>query len=514
MKKLVLLFLFVAVSLQAQLNFVESYPVDGATGVGLTDTLSVTFSTALDTNYGIKFGESFFTNISPETDMWLSSDLRTVYFAPNLEENKTYFILFLSAVAEDSSSLEAPFLIQFTTDTVFSGYTVAGNVSFEDESISPENTLVALLRNKLTGGEPEILFMNVTESNGNFSIEHVPNGVYYPIAAKDINGDGSIDPGRGDVLAKGDSIIVDGTDVSGVALLLKKFEKVRFARAKALIDSIKSGIFFRNLRLYYVSTWQVDSLAGAEDWEFLFVNTLTQQLLRVDVNPEGHTIEQLDANFFNWIRHFRPIGDSLSFAAVPDSFLARVERRVGRAIRHRHLPDSLELQVQLSLGDIARDGFWQVVPDTSRFYWGLKYRIFNRNRHPNDGEAYLAKNSSVVENDEEHLFLADYKTGQEVQVTGVNKRNTKLPGNYSLEQNYPNPFNPSTVIRYSLPNNEFVTLKVYNILGKEITTLVNQKQSSGTYEVNFDASNLTSGIYFYQISTNNFSQVRKMMLLK
>jgi len=514
MKKLVLLFLFITVSLQAQLNFVESYPADGATGVGLNDTLSVTFSAALDTNKGIKFGESFFTNISPETDMWLSSDLHTIYFAPTLEENKTYFILFLNAMGEDGSSLSQPIYIEFTTDSVFSGYTVAGNVSFEDESISPENTLVALLKQPLTGGAPEVLFMNVTDASGDFTVEHVPDGVYYPIAAKDVNGDGSIDPGRGDVLAKGDSIIVDGADVSGVTLLLKKFERVRFARAKALIDSIKSGIFFRNLRLYYVRAWQVDSTARAEDWEFIFLNTLTQQLLKVKVNPEGHRIEQSDTNFLDWIRNFRPLGDSLSFAAVPDSFIAKVERRVGRAIRHKHLPDSLELEVQLSLGDIARDGFWQVVPDTNKFYWGLRYRIFNRNKQQEGEEASLAKRTSVNENAEEHLFLADYKTGQEVEVTGVNKKAKALPGNYTLEQNYPNPFNPSTIIRYSIPNNEFVTLKIYNILGKEIATLVNQKQSGGTYEINFDASNLTSGIYFYQISTSDFNQVRKMMLIK
>ncbi len=514
MKKLVLLFLFVAVSIQAQLSFVESHPVDGATGVALTDTISVTFSAALDTNYDLMFGESFFTNFGPETDMWLSSDLHTLYFTPNLEENKTYFILFFNIVAEDGSSLETPFVIQFTTDSVFSGYTVSGSVSFEDESITPENTLVALLKHKFSGDRPEILYINVSDSTGNFSIEHVPNGVYYPIAAKDVNGDGNIDPDDGDVIAKGDSIIVDGTDVSGINLLLEKFEKVKFAKAKAIIDSIKGGLFFRNLRLYYVKAWSVDSLAGARDWEFLFLNILTQKILMVSIHPGGYSNEQLDTNFFNWIRYFRPIGDSLAFAAAPDSFITKVERRVGRALRHRNLPDSLELQVELSLGDISRDGFWQVVPDTSKFYWGLRYKIINRNRRPDEGEAYLAKNSSVVEDIEEHLFLADYKTGQEVQVTGVNKRDSKLPDNYSLEQNYPNPFNPSTIIRYSLPKNEFVTLKVYNILGKEIATLVNQKQSSGTYEVNFNASNLTSGVYFYQISTDNFSKVHKMMLIK
>jgi len=89
-----------------------------------------------------------------------------------------------------------------------------------------------------------------------------------------------------------------------------------------------------------------------------------------------------------------------------------------------------------------------------------------------------------------------------------------LPVEYKLSQNYPNPFNPTTQIQYTLPNNESVTLKIYNLLGSEVATLVNQNQPAGSYEINFDASNLTSGIYFYQISAGNFNQVRKMMLVK
>jgi len=96
----------------------------------------------------------------------------------------------------------------------------------------------------------------------------------------------------------------------------------------------------------------------------------------------------------------------------------------------------------------------------------------------------------------------------------VENKKEVLPIDYTLEQNYPNPFNPSTVISYRIPNSEFVTLKIYNLLGKEITTLVNKAQPSGAYKINFNASNLTSGIYFYKITAGSFSEVHKMMLLK
>ncbi len=79
---------------------------------------------------------------------------------------------------------------------------------------------------------------------------------------------------------------------------------------------------------------------------------------------------------------------------------------------------------------------------------------------------------------------------------------------------YPNPFNPSTTINFQLPKDGFVALKVFDIVGNEVKTLVNGYRAAGNYSVNFDASNLSSGIYFYQIKTNNYFAVKKMMLLK
>ena len=89
-----------------------------------------------------------------------------------------------------------------------------------------------------------------------------------------------------------------------------------------------------------------------------------------------------------------------------------------------------------------------------------------------------------------------------------------IPTKYDLAQNYPNPFNPSTKISFSLPQADVVTLKIYDILGSEVATLVNGKMEAGKYEINFDASNLPSGAYIYRIQTNNFQATKKMMLLK
>jgi hypothetical protein len=89
-----------------------------------------------------------------------------------------------------------------------------------------------------------------------------------------------------------------------------------------------------------------------------------------------------------------------------------------------------------------------------------------------------------------------------------------IPLNYDLNQNYPNPFNPTTNIKYQIPNNGFVIMKIYDILGKEVVTLINEKQIAGNYEIKFDGSNLPSGIYFYKLNVNDFSAIKKMLLVK
>lgn len=96
----------------------------------------------------------------------------------------------------------------------------------------------------------------------------------------------------------------------------------------------------------------------------------------------------------------------------------------------------------------------------------------------------------------------------------LNVENESFPIHYELLQNYPNPFNPSTKIKYQIPELNFVIIKVYDVLGTEITTLVNEEKIAGSYDVDFDGNELASGIYYYRITTGNFSQTKKMILIK
>jgi len=88
------------------------------------------------------------------------------------------------------------------------------------------------------------------------------------------------------------------------------------------------------------------------------------------------------------------------------------------------------------------------------------------------------------------------------------------PKEFALGQNYPNPFNPSTTFKYEIPKESYITLKVYDILGREVTTLVNEQQRAGYYEIDWNAVNNSSGVYFYKIQAGDYVDTKKMILLR
>lgn len=97
--------------------------------------------------------------------------------------------------------------------------------------------------------------------------------------------------------------------------------------------------------------------------------------------------------------------------------------------------------------------------------------------------------------------------------------NSEVPDKFSLSQNYPNPFNPATNIKFSVPQKAFVTISIYNILGEEITKLVNEEFLPGTYETTWDASNYPSGVYYYKLTISSeqvtkYTETKKMVLIK
>lgn len=143
-----------------------------------------------------------------------------------------------------------------------------------------------------------------------------------------------------------------------------------------------------------------------------------------------------------------------------------------------------------------------------------------------DGINWISKNQGLTTIgtigalfiDNNNIFAANW--GQGVwkrslsEIIGIKNISTEVPSVFSLNQNYPNPFNPSTIIKFAILNSGLVKLTVFDIMGREVQTLINELLNSGTYETTFDASQFASGIYYYKLSTPVFSETKKMTLQK
>jgi hypothetical protein len=163
-----------------------------------------------------------------------------------------------------------------------------------------------------------------------------------------------------------------------------------------------------------------------------------------------------------------------------------------------------------------------IVPVPVDYKYSFKMDFLTYNGDPNDPVA-PSKDWSLVKEDVDGFQLL-YATplttaqmnalGMDTTLVSVERQINSTPQDFRLEQNYPNPFNPTTTIRYSLPERGEIELVVYDALGNTIETLISGDHDAGVYEVDFDATGLTSGVYFYQIKSASFSETRKLVLMK
>ncbi|MBE0538749.1 MAG: 5'-nucleotidase C-terminal domain-containing protein [Ignavibacterium sp.] len=141
---------------------------------------------------------------------------------------------------------------------------------------------------------------------------------------------------------------------------------------------------------------------------------------------------------------------------------------------------------------------------------GLRIVVWDNN----DGERIVYDNLMPTLINGGHICIKNYVGDELEKLAALEDEVINLPNEYALEQNYPNPFNPSTTIKYSIPESGNVQLKVYDVLGNEVAILVNEAKVPGTYEVQFNASQIASGVYIYSLRAQNFVQTKKMILMK
>jgi hypothetical protein len=145
-------------------------------------------------------------------------------------------------------------------------------------------------------------------------------------------------------------------------------------------------------------------------------------------------------------------------------------------------------------------------------YQNVGFVAGNLNSNSPKNYSYLDK--SAIQNGIYYYRLQQINNDGSSKFSQVASAKIDIPLTYTISQNYPNPFNPTTTINYSIPVPDKVTIKVYNILGDEVTTLVNEQKDAGRYQVTFNASQYASGVYFYRVQAGNFVQTKKMILLK
>ncbi len=182
----------------------------------------------------------------------------------------------------------------------------------------------------------------------------------------------------------------------------------------------------------------------------------------------------------------------------------------------------LNLQIS-SYSEIYSIAF--TTPDTGYYVKGT----FNESRiykTINGGYNWLAQSSSFNNNNLKMIYFINRDTGFAVGDSiilrtfdgggpiGLNYISSEIPVKFSLHQNYPNPFNPVTKIKFDLPKSSNVTIKIYDAIGREVSTLVNEKLNAGVYSVDWDGANYPSGVYFYQITSGSYIETKKMILIK
>lgn len=506
MKYFITFFILCTFSLFAQVTIVSTFPANNSTDVPLSTTISLVFSTPVDTS-SLKNQEYIFSNIN-SPDVYFSANAETLFASVQLDSNTAYFVAILFARGLDGSTLTVPQVFYFTTGSSFPSTTVSGTVLSGSTGVTPENAIVALSKGSLESQEegppPFAAWANVN-NDGTFTIPYVLDGTYWPIAVKDVNNDGNLNGNYPDVFAFGDSIIVSG-NYTGLELTFERPEPISVADALHLADSIRQHDVASVTELKQIQAYNVDTMGHVMDWQFYYTSNDSMLGYDIHVGFGAHEYNKIDdMNFLTWLTYFSKTIPNTDQIAELETVISNVENNGGKDFRKQFKPTfgETEFRIEANLRDQSHSQYMGIVPDTNKAYWGVYYTV-----------GYDTDTMWVASH--ELYFLCDASTGAVIgSVMSAGKRTEQAPSGFVLRQNYPNPFNPATILEFSIPKEAWTTLKIYNIIGQEVATLVNQELKGGTlHRAVFNAAGMPSGIYFAQLRSGGQMQVTKMLLMK
>ncbi len=491
----------------SQFVVTSSVPSDGSVNVPLSASVSFTFSEPIDTS--LRFDNPRFPvsllSTEPQDSLVINSvsytaDLRTISFEVVHTANTDFAWILTGARSTTGQMLALPYVLNYTTSSAYGNYSVSGNIVFEGGN--PTGAIAVLLDRTIFSEEEEGIVKTaavIDNSSGAYTLNYVRDGVYWPVAAKDLDGNGIISP-EYDLIGfydpdndgQPDSIIISGSNISDIDI---------------------------NLRFLFNTVTAKTYLFDARIFAQLYASD--QQLIAIGVHADPKGIDiSVDGKAFMWVyQFFSPslnlnttvIFSSLiifvdtasvwmpaSMSPIPanfidsDSAMAIVEDNGGRNFAAQH---------NLVRRTLYGGNFWWAFfpDDSTKIFWTAEY------------ESEEPDGSSLV-----FRAFVDMVTGQFLgwSLTDAETLPKPIPQGYYLAQNYPNPFNPITTIEFQIPEPSYVTIKIFDVIGRETATLVNEFLPSGTHKVKWDAKGHPGGVYFYRLEAGGFIQTKKMILLR
>ncbi|MDA3861257.1 MAG: T9SS type A sorting domain-containing protein [Melioribacteraceae bacterium] len=282
-----------------------------------------------------------------------------------------------------------------------------------------------------------------------------------------------------------------------------------------LLRAIKQD---NSIALYPLAVGNKWVLKGSKHWDGVYSESIlaTIEIVKDTLLPNNKIYFQIERNGSMQFESGFERVDSLGFVYCYDTTYTYGEYIVEDLTLFSRAIDTLNVgttEIQKFCNLISEQEYFSEMFSTKTFEASYFHDSFTYNFSTNIGLTSIYDNWDFGYSDLE-LKGAIINGILYGDTTVVGVKENKLSLSYNLEQNYPNPFNPTTKISYSILSDGFVTIKLYDIIGNEVYTLVNERMRSGKHEINFDGKNLTSGVYFYRIIANDFSDTKKMLLLK
>lgn len=491
-----------AASTQA-MQLVSTTPVHGAAGVPTSTQLVLQFDSPIDPEalYHQELGDSSLT--LPVQFMvaepWqaisvLSFQLENANTAFRLDlalqPDTDYTFVLSAAIALDGSGLLEPRLVFFSTAADPGPRQVSGVIEFSGVAA---NTVVALMDGPLSGSESRFLNGCLASPAGQFLFPWVRPGVYYPVAALDLDLNGLIEPGPGgdplgfldpDGDGLQDSIVVGAQDLDGLSLTLLHDLPRRTAREAVAMAWSGAQAWNPLAELKAITGWdEPDDRGATQSWACVYTAP-GQEVVRVEVvGPFG--VEGFQMTDVEGLAGEPPVpADFIDSDLVHSTAL----EQGGADFLAGH-----GSQVQHTLAGGAQSALWP--QDPLRRLW--TYEFLHE-----DGE-----NSDLL------LVMMDMVTGEVLHTTVV-EPGPAIPEGLELAHNTPNPFNPDTILRFHLPTAGRTRLAVYDILGREVAVVLKGAYPAGEHHVRFDGSALAAGLYFVTLEFDGARLTRSMTLLK